>query len=444
VHRFDVESTSIRVKQADGRLKEVPLVIRRSVHGPVVETGGKTYALRIAGLQVASFPRLLEQWWEMGCARDLTQFRAALRRQQLPMFNVIYADGAGHIMEVFDGFVPVRPRGDTRFWSRPVPGDDPELLWTRLHDLDDLPRTIDPPCGWVQNCNDVPWGMTEPRLDPNSYPAYMAPRGSVPLGNLREQRSIRMIKSDLKISLDELVTYKNSTRSELADRVLDELIALAARDGDPTARKAAAVLARWDRQLDAESRGAYLFARWAMAALAAGNFWKAEFDPEHPLDTPRGLKDPKSATRRLGEVAAQIESAFGRLDVPWGQVVRARRGQVDLPVAGGPGTLGVFRVMSLAPAQQGRWESTGGDSFIAAVEFSHPPRAKVLLVSGSSSAPGSLHTGDQLALYARKEMRDAWRTRAQVEANLEARTVFTKGAVLTVRHDDIDQSKKAP
>ena len=32
-----------------------------------------------------------------------------------------------------------------------------------------------------------------------------------------------------------------------------------------------------------------------------------------------------------------------------------------------------------------------------------------------------------------EEMREAWRTRAQVEANLEAHTVFTKGAVRTAR-----------
>jgi acyl-homoserine-lactone acylase len=425
--QFDVESSSVRVKQADRTLKDVTIVVRRSVHGPVLEKSGKTYALRVAGIQAASFPGLLEQWWEMGRARDLAEFRLALGRQQLPMFNVIYADDAGHIMELFNGFVPVRPSGDSIFWSQPIPGDDPKLLWTGIHKLDDLPKAIDPACGWVQNCNDVPWGMTEPRLDPGRYPSYMAPRGIFPLGNLREQRSIRMIKADPKISLDELVTYKNSTRSELADRILDELVDASARHGDAMARKAAEQLRRWDRETNAESQGAVLFASWAMEVLPPGDLWKFPFDPERPLETPRGLRNPDSAVRTLGNVARRLEGAFGRLDVPWGEVMRAHRGTIDLPATGGPGALGIFRVLNLVPAQNGRWESIGGDSYIAAVEFSHPTKAKVLLVAGNSTAPDSPHNGDQLALYGRKQMRDACRTRAQVEANLEARTVFTNG-----------------
>jgi acyl-homoserine-lactone acylase len=43
---------------------------------------------------------------------------------------------------------------------------------------------------------------------------------------------------------------------------------------------------------------------------------------------------------------------------------------------------------------------------------------------GDSSQPGSPHIGDQIPLLSAKQMRDAWRTRAEVEANLESRDVF--------------------
>jgi acyl-homoserine-lactone acylase len=56
---------------------------------------------------------------------------------------------------------------------------------------------------------------------------------------------------------------------------------------------------------------------------------------------------------------------------------------------------------------------------VAAVEFSDPVRAEVLLSYGNASQAGSSHRGDQLPLLAEKELRTAWRTREEVEANLE-------------------------
>ena len=72
----------------------------------------------------------------------------------------------------------------------------------------------------------------------------------------------------------------------------------------------------------------------------------------------------------------------------------------------------------------GRYASYGGDSYVAIVEFSDPVRAKVLTSYGNATQPHSSHVGDQLELMSRKEMRIAWRTRAEIEANLESRTVF--------------------
>ena len=69
----------------------------------------------------------------------------------------------------------------------------------------------------------------------------------------------------------------------------------------------------------------------------------------------------------------------------------------------------------------------GGDSYIAAVEFGEPVRAQVLMTYGNATQPGSPHIGDQLALSAKGELRPAWRTREEIEANLEAREVLGTG-----------------
>jgi acyl-homoserine-lactone acylase len=68
-------------------------------------------------------------------------------------------------------------------------------------------------------------------------------------------------------------------------------------------------------------------------------------------------------------------------------------------------------------------EDNPGDSWIAAVEFGETANARVLLSYGNATQPGSPHHGDQLPLLMKGEMRDAWRTRAEIEANLEAREV---------------------
>jgi acyl-homoserine-lactone acylase len=81
-------------------------------------------------------------------------------------------------------------------------------------------------------------------------------------------------------------------------------------------------------------------------------------------------------------------------------------------------------VVGYAPGKDGLYRSIGGDSYVAAVEFSTPLRARALLSYGNSSQPDSIHRGDQLALFAKKELRPVWRTRAEIEANLESREVL--------------------
>jgi acyl-homoserine-lactone acylase len=124
---------------------------------------------------------------------------------------------------------------------------------------------------WLQNTNDPPWTTTFPSpIAPDNYPAYMAPRGPM---SLRSQRSAKMLLEDEKISFDELMPYKHSTQVELASRLLDDLIP-AARQGSAQARRAAEVLATWDRKVDADSRGAVLFAFWKKAMDADRLFAK--------------------------------------------------------------------------------------------------------------------------------------------------------------------------
>jgi len=423
VRAFETRTDTLRVRGADGTVRAQPLPVRYSVHGPVVaEHEGQAFALRVAGLDAAN---VFDQYWEMMRSTNLQQFETALARLQMPFFNVVYADRDGRILYVFNGRIPDRPHGDRAFWAGVVRGDTSATLWTRTHSYAELPRLLDPPNGWLQQANDPPWTATIPQiLDPADFPPYMAPRGMA----FRPQRSARMLVENPRIDLDDMIRLKHSTRVEMADRLMDDLLGAARAHGGDGARRAAGVLERWDRTTDAGSRGAVLFAEWVREAGAraggANNLFATPWDPARPLATPDGLRDPALAAAALDTVAARVGDRYGALDVPWGDVYRLRRDTLDLPGDGGPGALGVFRVTDYSPAGEGRWVATSGDTYVAAIEFSTPVRARALLGYGNASQPGSPHRTDQLRLYSEQRLRPVWRSRAEVEANLRELTAF--------------------
>lgn len=241
--------------------------------------------------------------------------------------------------------------------------------------------------------------------------------------SFRAQRSVRMLLEKPKISFEEMIAHKFSSRLELADRILDDLIAAACKNGTEIGIQAANVLSAWDRQTEANSKGAVLFAAWARS-MPPNQLFATDWSENSPLDTPKGLADPIKAVQILEAAATTVKLLYGTLDVPWGQVARLRYGKQDLPVSGGPGMLGIFRVIDLIPVKDAKFQQVAGDSYIAAVEFSNPLKAQVLMTYGNATQPGSPHIGDQLPLYTRNQLRQAWRTRQEIEAHLESRKVF--------------------
>lgn len=419
---FQRETKIIKVKQKDGAMREEKLEVRRSVHGPVVfDEQGVTVAMRVAGLDR---PRMLEQWFRMGGARNLEEFKDAMRMVSVPMWHANYADAEGHLMLLFNGVVPKRSIGDWSYWSGVVPGDTSKTLWTSYHTFEELPKSIDPPAGFNQNANEPPWYFTIPQLDPAKFPPYMAP-GPEKLTSFRTTRSLRMISEDKSITYDELLAYKHSTRMELADAVLPDLLAAAKSSTDPLIQEAAAVLEKWDRCAEVDSRGGVLFELYADRGLGAGDglndVFKVKYDYRRPLETPKGLANPQTALAALKQAAEECKRLYGALDVPWGDVHRYRRGNLDIPANGAHGRLGVFRTMQFAHKANNRLYASHGETFVCAIEFGAPQKAQCLLGYGNSSQPGSKHIEDQLPLMQQKKLHPVWRERAEVEANLESR-----------------------
>ena len=423
VRPFETEKQIIRVRNSDGSLRGEVLTIRRTVHGPVVvDRPGLAVALRVPALDR---PGMFEQFWKMGLAHNLAEFQNAMRMQQLPLFNTMYADRDGHILYLYNAAPPVRAKGDYRFWAGVVPGDQSDLIWSKIHPYEDLPKVIDPPSGFVQNCNDPPWTSAYPiELDPAKFAPYLAPSSGI---TSRAQRSIRLLSQPGKISFEDLKADKLSTRVEWADHFVDDLVAQARKLGSDRAKQAADILEHWDRLTETSSDGAFLFYRFVQAA--GQNFqgiggYAVPLDEHQPLTTPRGFADPAKAVAALDKAAGQLETQYGSMHVLWGDVIRFRRGSVDLPGNGAPSVLGAIRTVNPGPFVNGKAEGVSGDTYFAVVEFSNPVRAEALLGYGNWSRAGSRHIDDQMPLMSKKQMRPVWRARKEVEANLESRKVF--------------------
>jgi acyl-homoserine-lactone acylase len=286
---------------------------------------------------------------------------------------------------------------------------------------------IDPPTGWVQNSNDSPWTSTYPmQIDPANFAAYVAPP---PGQTQRSQRGIRLLSESGKITLADLKAMKLSTRSEIADHFVDDLVTAARQHGSVKAKEAAEILSKWDRQGETTSDGAFLFLRFVQAAGNNGQNiggFQVRTDPRQPLTTPRGFADPAKAAALLDREARRLEEEYDTMHVIWGDVIRLRRGASDLPGNGLPGTLGAIRTINTGPFVNGKAEVVGGDTFYAVIEFSKsgPPIGEALLGYGNWSRVGSKHVDDQLALASQKKMRPIVRNRQQIEKQLESRTKF--------------------
>jgi acyl-homoserine-lactone acylase len=379
--------------------------------------------MRVAALDR---PKMFEQFWKMGLAKNFAEWEAAMRMQQLPLFNTAYADRDGHIAYVYNATLWKHPTGDYRFWQGVVPGDKSELIAHEIVPYDEIPKVADPPQGWVQNSNDMPWTSTYPMtLDPRKFAAgFAAPQGITQ----RAQRGIRILSTaPEKITFEQVKEWKLSTRVETADQFVDDIAATAKARGTPLAKRAADVLAKWDRQSEVESDGMLLFYKFMTAAGSSfekiGGF-KVPTDDARPLETPRGFKDPAKAMAVLDTVAAEVEKEYGMLNPKWGDVMRFRRGNADVPGNGAPSQLGAIRTIGVSPFKDGTVEAVQGDTFYAVIEYGTPQRAEVLLNYGNWSKKGSKHIDDQLPLASKKQMRPMWRDRKDIEANLESRKVL--------------------
>lgn len=385
-------------------------------YGPVIHRDeGKIYVLKEAG---DGEYRRGQQFTHMLLAKNLEEWKAAMRMQAITASNYTYADADGNIFYVWNATtpdLPVASGGDTAA----VEVQHSRQIWSKVVAFDKLPQLHNPKGGYLHNEND-PFHFTNLQaiLSPDQFPAHFPP----PRLRQRSQHSLQLINNEDKLSLEEVVDRKHSMRMLLADQLKDDLIK-AVRDAKPQAEilRAADHLVAWDNQVAADSRGGVLFESWFShydERMEDRALYAEPWSFDDPMGTPRGLADPAAAAAAFETAVAAVEEQYGSWDLAWGDIHRLRLGNLDLPVGGGPGGLGCFRVLWFAKDKDGKQRIRGGDGWQLAVEFSDPPRAYSILAYGQSNNEASPHHTDQAELFANNQMKKVAYTEADIQKAL--------------------------
>jgi acyl-homoserine-lactone acylase len=419
------EEIALQVKTDKG-LEERKKEVYWSHYGPVMKWhDGKAYAFKSANQDEYRF---VEQWNLMGKARNLNEFRRALDMQAIPMFNICYADRNGTVFYLFNGRFPDRPPGYN--WAGVVPGNTSATEWNHILPQSRLPFLVNPPGGYVQNCNSAPW-YTNLRqiIDRRLFPDDL----TLNVNGMRQQLSLEMLEKEETFTLDKVLRCKFNTKMLLADRVKADVVkALRGQTVDGVALdEAADVLRDWDNTVARDSKGGLLFVTfWQNYGRRAERPYATPWDERRPAATPSGIGEPDTVRHVMAATVKDMKQKHGRLAVPWGSVHRLRRGQVDVPVGGlrseftgfrgaRLGDFGTFRIISYEEDHDSKFVARGGDSFVMAVEFTSPPTAYTIVAYSQSEDPGSPHHSDQSVLFAEEKWKRSWFTEDDIARHLE-------------------------
>ena len=421
-----------------------------SHHGPLIaRKGDKAWAARIAYQEVASTN---EAWWELNSAGDYTGAVRAMETLTLFPQNVMVADSSGNIYYQRTGRVPRRPEGFD--WSVPVDGSTSATEWQGFHPASDHLQVLNPPQGYMQNCNIPPDAMMPDgpfRLEDSiDYLFSSRDHGSARAGwtNQRGARAIELLSVDDSVTAEDAMAYINDVTVFGSDRWIEAL-----RRADEAVGEGYAEREHYRAGLEDAGRVGPPEHRGLSGALKYDT-WRAQLLEDHGKEKaselaagiddhyaivegrePRPLELSADQLRMLAASFARAMDAIvehhGSLEATFGDHHRVGRGEESWPLGGaghGPGTSTLRAAGYEGEEHEGHtlW-GTHGQTSTQVVVMSDPPRSWIYLPLGQSDREDSPHFDDQAEkLFSRRQMKPSWWLPEDLAVHVESRTVLVR------------------
>jgi acyl-homoserine-lactone acylase len=420
------QRVTIRYKRPSGQMAARNFTTYGTQRGPIVRSKDGRW---IAFAMMDSPVEALQQSYLRTRASDYASFMRVAALNANSSNNTIFADSKGTVAYLHPQFVPLR---DDRFdYTEVVDGSDPATDWRGLTPLGALPSAIAPATGWIQNTNNWPWsaaGAASPNA--NRFPKYMDMFGENPRG----EHAVALLNGSRGWTIEGLQAAAFSTRQPGFEKLVPGLVAAwdalpASASSKARLAEPVAVLRGWDYRWSTHSVANSVANHWG------NELWKRATSPEWDDGLPVYERlDAISQADKLADLSvaiARMERDFGTWRVPWGEINRFQRisraidhpfndAAPSIPVgfsSGRWGSLASFGA-SQKPGTK-RWYGTGGNSFVAVVEFGPRVRARAVTAGGESGDPKSLHFNDQAGRYASGALREVYFYPDQLKGHVE-------------------------
>ena len=359
-------------------------------------------------------------------ARNLDQFKAALTRQLMPRWNLLYSDAA-NIYWVHNG--NVARRAEEVDWSKPVPGWTKQTEWGPYIPFERYPQLVNPPSGFLQNCNNPHWVATRNSglkpLEPAPYYLQATPKADAgeEVLNTRGERLSRILGEDRKFTLEEMFDLGFDAYILPADVIVPLLMNAAAKReplNDPRLAQALASLRGWDRRSSKASVAYTYLYYWAKTykdLFSASKFSRFISYERGRIDI-QSAGEQDMAWRALEEAIARLEKRFGKSQVTWGEINVVVRGGV-FPVDG-TNTFGVLHPDEGPEQDDGRIFCNDGWAHLMVVLEGEPKQIWSLLPYGESEHSSSPHYNDQTKLHSDRKLKRFWFTPSEILEHTES------------------------
>jgi acyl-homoserine-lactone acylase len=402
------EKVAIRFRKGNQTMKK-EFTLYRTHHGPIV---AKEKDKWISVSLMQDPVNALTQSYQRIKAKNFEEFRNVMALRTNSSNNTVYADDQGNIAYWHGDFMPKR---DKKFnWDAPVDGSDLATDWKGLHELSEIVQLLNPPNGWIQNCNSTPFtaaGSNSPNQ--KDYPRYMAPDAE----NARGIHAVKVLSDQTGFTLDKLIAVSQDSYLPAFEGLIPSLIRAYDQESariDSVKRLAEPMqlLRNWDLRYSATSVPTTLAIFWAQR-LRQNSVKRIPANLDQ-LAVFEFLQKNTSAMEKLvalSQVTKSLENDFGNWQQPWGEINRFQRleGKIEakfddrLASTAVPFTASAWG--SLAAFGSRRFPGTkklygySGNSFVAVVEFGPKVKARSVVTGGSSSNPLSKHFNDQSGMY---------------------------------------------